>query len=193
MSIIYIDLNSTTPAAPAGAHNVHFRQEDGHAGTKDDPIPTSAYLDRELPAGGDADQVLAKATADDYDVAWVDAGGGGALGVVGITIDGGAATPATGSKGYLQIPFAATIKSWTMLADASGSAQITVKKCSYADFPTTASIVAAAPPALSGVQKATNSTLTGWTTAITAGDILEFVLDSISTIKRLQLFLEVEK
>lgn len=41
----WIKLNATTPAAPGGAANVHFRKEAGHAGTESDPIPTSAFYD----------------------------------------------------------------------------------------------------------------------------------------------------
>lgn len=113
--------------------------------------------------------------------------------VAGITIDGGSSTPLTGSKGYIQILFACTITGWTLLGDASGSAQITVKKCSDAGFPTTASIVASAPPNLSSAQKGESSTLTGWTTAISANDILEFNLDSVTTCKRLTLELKLTR
>lgn len=113
--------------------------------------------------------------------------------VAGITIDGGGSTPSTGSKGYLQVPFACTITGWTLLADASGSAQITVKKCSDAGFPTTSSIVASAPPLISSAQKGESSMLTGWTTAITAGDILEFNLDSVTTCERLTLELKLTR
>src|SRR5262249_20327080 len=35
----------------------------------------------------------------------------------GITIDGGGSTPATGSKGFKQVPYSATITGWTLLAD----------------------------------------------------------------------------
>jgi hypothetical protein len=41
----WIKLNSTTPAAPSGARNVHFREEAGHTGLQDDPHPVSAYLE----------------------------------------------------------------------------------------------------------------------------------------------------
>ncbi len=114
-------------------------------------------------------------------------------GTLGITIDGGGATPATGSKGFLQVNFACTITGWTMLADQSGSAQITVKKSTYSGFPTTSSIVASAPPNLSTAQKNTSTTLTGWTTAIAAGDVLEFNLDSVTTCQRITLELKVTK
>ena len=124
---------------------------------------------------------------------YVSATGTGLVNAVGIVIDGGGSTPATGSKGYTQIPYNCTITGWTMLADVSGSAQITVKKSTYAGFPTTSTIVASAPPALSSAQKATNATLTGWTTAITAGDILEFNLDSAATVTRIALELQVAR
>lgn len=114
-------------------------------------------------------------------------------GMVGITIDGGGSAPATGSKGYVRVPFAGTISDWVLLADVSGSAQITIKKCTFSGFPTTSSIVASAQPALSSAQKATNSTLTGWTTSVTADDIWEFNLDSVTTCTRLQLFVKITR
>ena len=115
------------------------------------------------------------------------------VGATGITIDGGSSAPTTGSKGFVQIPYTATITGWTLVADKSGSAQITVKKSTYAGFPTTASIVASAPPALSTVQKNSSATLTGWTTTIAAGDILEFNLDSVTTCMRLTLELQMNR
>jgi hypothetical protein len=111
----------------------------------------------------------------------------------GIVVDGGGSVPSTGSKGFLQVPFNATIVSWTILADRSGSAQFDVKKSTYSGFPTTSSIVAAAPPSLSAAQKNTSSTLTGWTTAITAGDVLEFLLSSVTTCQRVILELKLTR
>jgi hypothetical protein len=110
-----------------------------------------------------------------------------ANGVVGVEIDGGATTPPLGSKHFRQIPFAGSIVGWRMVSDAAGSAQITVKKCSNAGFPTTASIVAAAPPSLSSEQIHYSTTLTGWTTTFAADDWFEFVLDSVVTCKWIQL------
>lgn len=114
-------------------------------------------------------------------------------GVLGIVIDGGGSTPSTGSKGFLQAPYSCTITGWTMLADQSGSASITVKKSTYAGFPTTSSIVGSAPPNLSSAQKNTSTTLTGWTTTITAGDVLEFNLTSVATVTRIILELQVTR
>jgi hypothetical protein len=114
-------------------------------------------------------------------------------GTLGVVIDGGGSAPATGSKGFLRVPYACTITSWTMIANASGSAVITVKACAYGSFPTTASIVASAKPTLSTQQNATSSSLTGWTIALALGDVLEFNLDSVTTCARIILELQVTK
>jgi hypothetical protein len=115
------------------------------------------------------------------------------ISTAGVTIDGGGSTPATGSKAFLQIPFDGTITGWTLISDVSGSASITVKKSTFAAFPTNSSIVASAPPFLSSAQSATSTTLTGWTTAVAAGDVLEFVLASATTVKRLILELQITR
>jgi hypothetical protein len=112
-------------------------------------------------------------------------------GNVGITIDGGGSVPATGSKGFLVIPYAGTITGWYLLADQSGSAQITIKKCTYSGFPTDSSIVASAQPKLTSAQKNTSTALTGWTTSVSVDDIWEFNLDSVSTCTRLNLFVQI--
>lgn len=109
-------------------------------------------------------------------------------------IDGLGSVPSAGSKGFLEIPFNCTINSWTLLADQSGSITVDVKKSTYSGFPTTASITASATPALSSAQKAQSSTLTGWTTTLSAGDILEYVVTgSPATLTRATLNLKVTR
>jgi len=82
-----------------------------------------------------------------------------------------------------------------VLADQTGSIVVDIWKDSYANFPPTDadSITASAPPTISSAQKSQDSTLTGWTTSISAGDILAFNVDSCSTIARVTLSLKVEK
>ncbi len=110
-------------------------------------------------------------------------------------IDGGGAVIGTGEKGHLEIPFGCTIQQVTMLADQSGSVVVDIWKDTYANFPPTDgdSITAAAVPTIDTAQKSQDSTLTGWTTAITAGDILAFNVDSCTTIERVTLILKVVK
>ena len=165
-----IAFSLSTPAAPTGDQDIVFQSDGATPQQKVSGYPQRA-------SGSLYGTVLASA----------------AQGVIGLVIDGGGSVPATGAKGFVQVPFGCTITGWTMLADQSGSAQITVSKGAYSAFPTLASIDASAPPNLSTAQKATSTTLTGWTTAISAGDVLGFNLDSVAACQRIILELQVTK
>ena len=117
-------------------------------------------------------------------------------GQLGITIDGAGSVISTGSKGFLRVPYDCTITAAQLLADQSGSIVIDVTKDTYANFPPTTltdSICASALPTLSSSQKSEDSTLTGWTTSLSKGDILGFVVDSATTVTRVTLTLAVTK
>lgn len=115
-----------------------------------------------------------------------------------LVIDGSGSAISTGVKGFISVPFACTIKKWRLLStDASataGSIVIDIWKDTYANYPPTVAdtITAAAKPTLSAVNKNEDTTLTGWTTSISAGDILGFNVDSAATVTRVALTLEVE-
>lgn len=112
---------------------------------------------------------------------------------INFVIDGGELPLTTGNKGSIAIPFDCAINSWTLIADTTGSCAIDIGKATYANFPTSTSIVAAAPPTLTAAQKATSATLTGWTTAIAANDILTFNVTSTATIKRVSVSLKITR
>jgi hypothetical protein len=101
----------------------------------------------------------------------------------------------TGIMGDSQVPFACTITGVTVLADATGSAVIDIWKDTYGNYPPTVAdtITASAKPTLSSAVKYNDTTLTGWTTAISAGDTLRFNLDSVTTITRLAIILKVKR
>jgi len=101
----------------------------------------------------------------------------------------------TGEKGHLVIPFDCEIQSVTLLADQIGSIQIDIWKDTYANFPPddADSICGGNEPAISSAQKYEDSTLTGWTTTINAGDILAFNVDSCTDITRVTIALKVRK
>jgi hypothetical protein len=107
-------------------------------------------------------------------------------------IDGGGSAITTGIKGDLTVPFDCTIVSATLLADQSGSIAIDVWKDSFASYPPTSadSITASAKPALSSAAKSRDTTLTGWTTSVSAGQTLRFNVDSAATLTRVTLILE---
>ena len=116
-------------------------------------------------------------------------------GSVGLTVDGGGSVITTGQKGYIEVTYDATITRWTIIGNATGSCVIDMWKAAYAGAPPTVAntITGSAKPTLTAAQKAQSSTLTGWTTAITAGDIIGFNIDSVSTLTRLNLSVKITK
>lgn len=110
-------------------------------------------------------------------------------------IDGAGAIYSNGIKGYIQVPFNCEIVSVTMLADRVGSTVIDIWKAPYETYPPLAanSICASAKPTITSAIKSTNDTLTGWTTAVTAGDVLAFNVDSVTTITRVTITLDVDR
>lgn len=111
-----------------------------------------------------------------------------------VVLGGNGAVITTGIKYDLRVPYAGTIKKATLLADQVGSLVVDIWKDTYANYPPTVAdtITAAAKPTLSAANKSENATLTGWTLAVAAGDILRFNVDSAATITRATLILEIE-
>ena len=99
----------------------------------------------------------------------------------------------TGSKGYFRIPYAHTLTGWTLVSDVNTNAVIDLKKATYANFPSTATITASAKPSLTAARKNTTASLTGWTTSGAAGDIYEVNVDSNSAAKSMTFILEFTK
>lgn len=114
---------------------------------------------------------------------------------INFIIDGGGSVITTGIKGDIVVDYACTIEQVTALADQSGSIVVDIWKDSYANFPPTDadSITASAPPTISSAIKSQDSTLTGWTKSIAAGEVLRFNVDSVSTIERCTISLKVAK
>jgi len=112
-----------------------------------------------------------------------------------IIIDGGDNAITTGVKADVEVPFNCTILQATALADQTGSIQVDIWKDTYANFPPTDadSITGSNPISISSSNKSQDSTLSGWTTTISAGDILRFNVDSCSSIKRCTISLKVRK
>lgn len=111
-------------------------------------------------------------------------------------IDGGGLEITTGVKGDLEVPFDCEIQSVTLLADQGGAIVIDIWSQAYADFPPEIgeSITAAALPTITATaDKSQDSTLSGWTTALTKGDTLRFNVDSVTDIERVTLSLKVNK
>lgn len=112
---------------------------------------------------------------------------------INFTKDNGGIAISTGVQGDIRIPFNCTITSVNLLADQTGSIVVDIWKDTYANFPPTVAdtITASAKPTISSGVKYNNGTLTGWTTTLAAGDILRVNVNSVSTITRFTLVLNV--
>ena len=109
-------------------------------------------------------------------------------------IDGGGATIATGIKGYLEVPFACTVNTWTLLADTTGSVTIDVYSDAYASYGTNTSMVGAGTkPAIASATKAQSAPASWTTTSIAAGNIIGFNVTSVSAVARVTISLKVTR
>lgn len=109
-----------------------------------------------------------------------------------LTDESGTAIPA-GVAGFLEIPFSCGIVAARMVADQSCTATVDIWMDTYANFPPTNadSITAAAPLAIVAGIKDEDTTLTGWTTAIPAGNWLGFNVDANDNAELLVVSLTV--
>lgn len=109
---------------------------------------------------------------------------------INFTIDGGGSVIGTGTIGFLTVESGCVITGWTILSSLSGSIVLDVKRATYANFPTTASIAGTEKPTLTSAQKGQDTSLSTWTTSLAAGDVLEFVVDSATTVTRVTVSLK---
>ncbi len=111
---------------------------------------------------------------------------------IGATFDGSGAALVAGTKCYVKVPVGCTITEASALADVSGSVVVDVWKDTLANYPPTDadSITASAPITIAAATNSNDVTLTGWTTAIAADDVIGFNIDSCSAIKRLHIQLK---
>lgn len=113
----------------------------------------------------------------------------------GLSIDGGGAEITPGVKNDIVVPFSMNITGWWLVADQVGDIVIDVWKDAYGNYPPTGadSIAGTEKPTLSGANKAQDLTLSTWTTAVFAGDVLRFNVESVSGIQRVTLVLQGNK
>lgn len=96
----------------------------------------------------------------------------------------------TGIVGDIYVPFACTLSAATVLADTAGSMTLDIWKAPYGSYPpTVANTITSGGIVLSAVNKYQNLTLTGWTIAVAAGDVLRLNINSAATITRFTLAL----
>lgn len=99
----------------------------------------------------------------------------------------------SGSVVYFTIPYACTISAFNITVDAGTVTFDVWKIATGTAIPTVANtITASALPALSTGTALHSTTLTAWTTAVTAGDIFGIQLKTVATAKYAQINLECQ-
>ncbi len=135
-------------------------------------LPNSGSGD--VPAGGATGQVLAKASGTDYDTEWVNQSGGSTTftrGAAWANPDG-VVLPTND----VEIRFSAACAIAAVYIDTNGgtgSCVIDIQKSA-------ASICGSSKPTISSGTSYSDTTLAGWTTSISAGDVLTLILESAS-------------
>jgi len=104
----------------------------------------------------------------------------------GIVVDGAGTAITTGSKGVRYIPFDCTVTGWDIRSDISGSCVFDVKRSGV-------SLAGTEKPTLTASTSNQDLALSTWTTSLLTGDVVEFVVDSASTLTRATLTILVTK
>jgi hypothetical protein len=111
---------------------------------------------------------------------------------INFIVDSGNVNMTAGDKGELTIDVSGVIDSWKIFADTPGDMQINIKKSDYSTYPTFTSICGGNFPTLVSSDKAYDETMTGWDTAIRAGDILRYEVVYASNITRFLISFKVK-
>jgi hypothetical protein len=112
---------------------------------------------------------------------------------IGATFDGGGSALTTGTKVYYTVPFACTINAWNATVDTGTITIDAWKIATGTAIPTvTNTITASATPAISTGTALHSTTLTGWTTTVTANDIFAFNVSAVSSATKASLVLQCQ-
>ncbi len=110
---------------------------------------------------------------------------------VGASFDGGGSALTTSTVTYVTVPFACTIAAWNATVD-TGTITIDVWKIATGTaIPTVANtITASALPAIATGTALHSTTLSGWTTSVTANDIFGFNITAVASATKASLVLQ---
>lgn len=118
----------------------------------------------------------------------------------GITIDGGGAVFATGTKGYIRIPYSGTITGWTILeisaTPVTCSVVVDVWKDTYANYPPTVAdaVFTDKPTITTGIKGQNNApAIVAGKEVVTAGDMFGYNVDSVTDAQKVAVLIHITK
>lgn len=115
-----------------------------------------------------------------------------------VVVDGGGSAIIAGVKGEFLAKFNFSVSEWTLTGDQTGSIVIDIWKNTYANYTATVpssanSITGSGKPTITTSAKNTGTTA-GWSnTIVSAGDVLRFNVDSITSLTRATLTLTTSR
>lgn len=120
-------------------------------------------------------------------------GSGTVVHSIGAGFDGGGSAISVASVTYFTVPYGCTIQAWNITVDTGTITFDVWKIASGTAIPTVANtIVSAAPPAISSGTAVHSTTLTGWTTTVTANDIFGIEVSAVASAKKASLVLQCQ-
>lgn len=112
---------------------------------------------------------------------------------INFLVDTGSLDMTPGVRGSVTIDVSGIIDSWKILADQTGTLGVDILKSNYTDFPNFVSIATTSNyPKILNNNKGFDDTLSGWDTAIRAGDILRFEVINSLNIRRFLISLKLK-
>lgn len=118
---------------------------------------------------------------------------GTAIHSIGAIFDGGGSAMTAGKTVYFTVPYSCSIQAWNITVD-TGTATIDVWKIATGTaIPTVANtITASATPAISSGTAVHSTTLTGWTTSVSANDIFGVNLKTVASATEASLVMQCQ-
>jgi hypothetical protein len=111
---------------------------------------------------------------------------------IGFFIDTTPDDVSTGSKGFRRIAYDAQVLEWAVFGGQTGSISVDLKKSSYSDYSTFTSFVGGDYPNLTSQTKNQNTGVTAWG-GISAGDLVEYVIDTNTGIQKVGVFVKIRR
>ena len=114
---------------------------------------------------------------------------------VGIAIDNGTSVITTGKKAHRIIPWDCEVVEWTISSADSGLIQWDINWCTYTDWPSTVSVGGSNLPAITLIAngKAQDTSVDWAKTTFAAGDIIEFEVDSVTSLTNCILSIKIRR